>query len=186
MKKKIFVLISFETDGWNFASSIHNTLEEAREAQMNWLKKEWGFYRKDTPPTKDEIYEGKDESVYYSEDGEYMSINFGDFCDSYSKIETHEIEIAHDNGQDELQRYADSIVIEGEDGELKHYHGTFNDGYAILTDDETGETATLFYPLLGDLTQEQVRAIEEYSRRPLSEYYQIAVKYGKIEKQERT
>ena len=36
-------------------------------------------------------------------------------------------------------------------------------------------------PYLGDLTHEQVRAIEEYTGRPISEYYQIAVKYGKIE-----
>lgn len=184
MKKKIFVFMSFSTYDWSFSSSVHNSLEEARQAQMDWLKKVCESYGTKMP-TKDELMKGTNDDFYYNEDNEYLSTSC--CCDDeYSTIEIHEIEIAPGNGQDELQRYADSIVIEGEDGKLKHYHGTFNDGYAILTDDETGETATLFYPLLGDLTQEQVRAIEEYSRRPLSEYYQIAVKYGKIEKQERT
>ncbi len=184
MEKTIYVLVTFTTYDYTFTSSVHNTIKEAREAQMKWLEETCKLFGVPMP-TKDELIKGTNSDFFYNEDGEYL-FSYGVCYDNYSTIETHEIEIAPGNVQDELQRYADSIVIEGEDGKLKHYHGTFNDGYAILTDDETGETATLFYPLLGDLTQEQVRAIEEYSRRPLSEYYQIAVKYGKIEKQERT
>ena len=90
--------------------------------------------------------EGTNEDFFYNEDTEYLC-SYGTCYDNYSTIEIHEIEIALDNEQDELQEYADSIYIEGEDGELRHYHGTFNDGYALLTDDETGETATLFYPV---------------------------------------
>ncbi len=184
MKKKIYVLVTFTTYNYTFTSSVHKNLEEAREAQMKWLEdicKSYGI----PVPTKESLMEGNNEDFLYNEDSEYLCF-YGVCDDSYSTIEIQEIEIAPDNEQDKLQEYADSIVIEGEDGELKHYHGTFNDGYAILTDDETGDTATLFYPLLGDLTTEQVRAIEEYTGRRISEYYQIAVKYGKIEKQERT
>lgn len=189
MKKKIFVLISFETDGYEFASSIHNTLEEAREAQMNWLKKEWGFYRKDTPPTKDEIYEGKDESIYYSEDGEYMSINFGDFCDSYSQIETHEIEITEtilDKEESKsLLEYEDNILVEV-DGEERGFYGRFKDGYALLKDCKTRENVPMYYPHVEDLTSEMIAEIEEYTGRPLENYFQIADKYGELAKPKTT
>ena len=93
MKKTIYVLITFETECWGFGSSIHNSIEEAREAQMEWLKKEWGLYRKRPFPTKDEIYLGKCQDIFYNEDNEYMSFQAGEYCDSYSTIEIHEIEI---------------------------------------------------------------------------------------------
>ncbi len=119
---------------------------------------------------KDAMKEWKEATL---EKGDMLSELRDDYCQIITKSGvtwTAEItETILDNEKDELQEYADSIVIEGEDGELKHYHGTFNDGYALLTDDETGDTETLFYPLLGDLTHEQVRAIEEYTGRPISE-----------------
>lgn len=72
-----------------------------------------------------------------------------------------------------LQEYSDTIVME--DG--KKYYGTFRDGHALLTEVDTENTALLTYPYLEDLTSEQVREIEEYTGRPLEEYFQIAVKY---------
>ena len=161
MKTKIYVFTFTSTVSLGIENAeTFSTEEKAKQAIKEWMDSEIA-------------------------NGGLLESFTGTFCqilDRDKETLTAEItETILDNEQDELQEYADSIVIEGEDGELKHYHGTFNDGYAILTDDETGDTATLFYPLLGDLTLEQVRAIEEYTGRPISEYYQIAVKYGKIE-----
>ena len=170
MKKKIFVFVAFSTYDCSFSSSVHNSLEEARNAQMDWLKEVCEFY-KIKRPTKDELMEGTNDDFFYNEDNEYLSTSCT--CnDEYSTIEIHEIESEARN----FQEYSDTIILENG----KHYFGTFFDGHALLTEDDTNNTALLTYPYLEDLTTEQVREIEEYTGRPLAEYYQVAVKYGKI------
>lgn len=76
--------------------------------------------------------------------------------------------------------YSDSMIVDV-DGEERSFCGWFRDGHALLKDDETGENVPMFYPYADNLTPEMVAEIEEYTGRPLKEYYQIAVKYGKIQ-----
>lgn len=177
MKKKIYVFMAFSTNDWCFTSSVHNSLEEARQAQMDWLKETCEFYQLEMP-TKEELMKGTNDDFYYNEDNEYLSTSC--CCDDeYSTIEIHEIEL-----QAGLQEYSDTIILE--DG--KEYYGTFRDGHALLTEvDVDKENAVLLtYPHLEDLTLEQIHEIEDYTGRQLTEYFQIAVKYGKTEQKEQS
>ena len=91
MKKKIYVFVAFSTYDWAFKSSVHKTLEEARKAQMDWLKEVCKFYGLNIP-TRDELLKGTNDDFYYNEDNEYLSTSCN--CnDEYSTIEIHEIEI---------------------------------------------------------------------------------------------
>lgn len=91
MKKTIYVLVSFTTYDFSFASSVHYTLEDARKAQMKWLEDTCKFYEIPVP-TKDELMEGTNDSFFYNEDSEYLC-SYGTCYDNYSTIEIHDIEI---------------------------------------------------------------------------------------------
>lgn len=77
----------------------------------------------------------------------------------------------------------DTILVENNKGEEVELTGTFRDGYAILTDEE-GKTAIMTYPKYDDLSASKIRSIEEYTSRELEEYFEIALKYGKIDDKE--
>lgn len=73
----------------------------------------------------------------------------------------------------------DTILVENNKGEEVELTGTFRDGYAILTDEE-GKTAIMTYPKYDELSVSKIRSIEEYTDRDLEEYFEIALKYGKV------
>ena len=91
MKKTIYMLVTFTTYNYEFTSSVHTTLEDARKAQMKWLEDTCKFYGIPVP-TKDALMKGKDDDFFYNEDSEYLC-HYGCCDDNYSTIEIHEIEI---------------------------------------------------------------------------------------------
>lgn len=90
MKKTIYILVAFSTYDWSFETSVHDTIEQAREAQWQWLERCCNYLGIEKP-TKDELYEGENEDFYYNEDSEFMSISACE--DRYSTIEVKEIKI---------------------------------------------------------------------------------------------
>lgn len=74
----------------------------------------------------------------------------------------------------------DSILIEVK-GEEKEFNGTFHDGYAYLIG-EDGKMYYMTYPKRDEITPKQKLAIEEYTGRDLEEYFEVALKYGKLAK----
>lgn len=93
MKKKIYIFVSFSTYDWSFETSVHDTIEEAREAQWQWFER-CCKYLGIEKPTKDEMCDGENGNFYYNEDSEYMSISPLNACeDRYSTIEIKEINV---------------------------------------------------------------------------------------------
>lgn len=74
----------------------------------------------------------------------------------------------------------DTILVEikGEEVEL---NGIFKDGEAKLLDDN-GKRYVMTYPKADTLTKRQINAIENYTNRDLEEYFEVALKYGKLVK----
>lgn len=91
MKKKIYVLVTFTTYNYEFTSSVHATIEDARLAQMKWLAETCKLFGIETP-TKDELMNGESDEFFYNEDTEYLC-SYGTCYENYSTIEIHDIEI---------------------------------------------------------------------------------------------
>lgn len=77
-----------------------------------------------------------------------------------------------------LRSTSDTIIINIK-GEEVYLTGTFNDGYASLTDDE-GKNYFMTYPKASEITDKMKKAIEKYTCRDLEEYQEVALKYGKL------
>ena len=59
--------------------------------------------------------------------------------------------------------------------------GKFYNGYAFLTD-EQGKQHFMTYPKAETLTPRMVETIEDYTGRDLEENFEVALKYGKVQK----
>lgn len=68
------------------------------------------------------------------------------------------------------------VDIKGEEVALT---GIFKDGEAKLLDDN-GKRYVMTYPVADKLTKRQINAIEDYTGRDLEEYFEVALKYGKL------
>lgn len=77
-----------------------------------------------------------------------------------------------------LRITSDTIIINIK-GEEVYLTGTFNDGYASLTDDY-GKNYFMTYPKVSEITDKMKKAIEKYTCRDLEEYKEVALKYGKL------
>lgn len=92
MKKTIYIFVSFSLHDWDFETSVHETLEEAKAAQWEWLEYKcielgWKI------PEKDSLYNCKDERFKYKKDKEYIKLRVPDCTDEISTIEIKEITI---------------------------------------------------------------------------------------------
>lgn len=90
-RRRIYILVIFQKNVNGFASSVHYSLKDAREAQMYWMRERAEYYGLDVP-TMDELYEGTDETFYYNEDTETLIIDIIPDAE-YSTIEIKDIKI---------------------------------------------------------------------------------------------
>lgn len=74
----------------------------------------------------------------------------------------------------------DTILIDVK-GEEVALTGKFYNGYAFLTD-EQGKQHFMTYPKAETLTPRMVETIEDYTGRDLEENFEVALKYGKVQK----
>lgn len=81
-----------------------------------------------------------------------------------------------------LKSYSDTIIVVIKKKEV-YLTGTFNDGYAILSD-EDGKNYFMTYPKAKEVTPSMKAEIEEYTNHKLESFFDIALKYGEIDNKE--
>lgn len=77
-----------------------------------------------------------------------------------------------------LRSYSDTIIVTIKGKEL-YLTGTFKNGYAVLTD-EDGKFYFMTYPKESEITEKMRKSIQSYTGRKLEDYYEVALKYGKL------